>query len=170
MSNAASSAPRRRRAPADDVPELVTALLTASRVLVAVSARSLADVEDTVTVTQLRTLVVLDGHPGINLNRLAEILDVTASTAMRMIDRLLVADLVTRQDNPANRREVLLALTDEGRRIVERVTATRRAEIARIVTAMPTNRRAEMIAALRAFADAAGEAAPGPEDAAALGW
>src|SRR5665647_545120 len=38
--------------------ELVSALLTASRALVGVSARSLARVEDAVTITQFRTLVV----------------------------------------------------------------------------------------------------------------
>ena len=68
------------------------------------------------TLTQFRTLVVLDSHGVINLNRLADLLDVNSSTAMRMIDRLLAAELVTRQDNPANRREVLLDLTDAGRR------------------------------------------------------
>src|ERR1700749_2414830 len=88
--------------------ELVTAVLTASRVLVGVSARSLASVEDVVTVTQFRTLVVLDTHGQLNLNALAGLLDVTPSTALRMIDRLLVAGFVTRRDNPANRRKVLL--------------------------------------------------------------
>lgn len=153
-----------------DVAELVTAVLAASRVLVGVSARSLARVEDAVTVTQFRTLVVLDSHGAINLNRLAELLDVTPSTAMRMIDRLLVADLVTRSENPSNRREVQLDLTRSGRRLVQQVTAQRRREIARIVTAMPSAQRAELIAALRAFADAAGEPVPGSVDSGALGW
>ncbi len=121
---------------------MVTAILTASRVLVGVSARSLADVEDTVTLTQFRTLVVLNSHGMINLNRLADLLGVNSSTAMRMIDRLLAAELVTRQDNPANRREVLLDLTDEGRQLVQQVSDTRRAEIARIVKAMPAEANA----------------------------
>ena len=152
---------------AEDIDDLVTALLTASRVLVGVSARSLAHVEDAVTLTQVRTLVVLDSHGQINLNRLAELLDVNSSTAMRMIDRLLVADLVTRRDNPANRREVLLGLTRAGKRIVRQVTTVRRGEITRIVTAMPATQRGALIAALRAFADAAGEPDPGLS---ALGW
>lgn len=38
--------------------------------LVGVSARSLAEVEDTITVTQFRTLVVLDHHGQVDLNRL----------------------------------------------------------------------------------------------------
>ena len=153
-----------------DSHELVTAVLTASRVLVGVSARSLADVEDVVTVTQFRTLVVLDAHGQLNLNALAGLLDVTPSTALRMIDRLLVAELVTRRDNPANRREVLLDLTTAGKRIVDKVTARRRAEIAHIVTAMPQSQRAGLIKALRAFAAAAGEQQPHPDSPSDLGW
>jgi DNA-binding MarR family transcriptional regulator len=155
------------RAVQADVDELVTAVLTASRALVGVSARSLAELGESVTITQFRSLVVLDGHDGINLNGLAEELDVTASTAMRMIDRLLSVGLVTRQDNPVNRREVLLGLTEEGSELVDRVTRRRRADIAKIVTAMPAERRTELVAALHAFADAAGE--PHPRIS-SLGW
>jgi DNA-binding MarR family transcriptional regulator len=147
----------------------VTALLTASRVLVGVSARSLSDVESTVTVTQFRTLVVLDSGE-INLNGLAERLGVNSSTALRMIDRLLVAGLVTRRDNPETRREVLLGLSPEGRRLVRRVTRRRRAELARVVDAMPAQRRSELLAALRAFAEAAGEPEPSPDEVSTLAW
>ncbi len=152
------------------IDELVTAVLTASRVLVGVSARSLAEVEDTVTLTQFRTLVVLDNHEEINLNTLADLLSVTPSTAMRMINRLLTSGMVTRRDNPANRREVLLGVTDEGRRLVRQVTAKRRKEISHIVSRMPAARRDELVAALRAFADAAHEPEPRPEAAADMNW
>lgn len=145
------------RADAADVDELVTAVLTASRVLVGVSARSLAELEGTVTIPQFRTLVVLDRQDGINLNGLADELSVNASTAMRMVDRLLAAGLVTRVENPANRREVLLGLTTAARTLVTDVTRRRRTEIATIVSAMPAERRSELVAALHAFADAAGE-------------
>lgn len=143
----------------------MSALLTASRVLVGVSARTVAEVEDKVTLTQFRTMVVLDSHADINLNTLADLLEVTASTAMRMIDRLLVADLVTRRDNPENRREVLLGLSPAGQDIVRKVTARRRTEIARIVKSMPAEQHAALVTALRAFSEAAGE-----PDAAATAW
>ncbi len=155
---------------ATEVDAFVTALLTASRVLVGVSARSLADIEDTVTVTQFRTLVVLDGHGEISLSRLADLLGVNASTAMRTIDRLLAAGLVTRRDNPANRRTVLLGLTTAGKRVVGQVTARRRTEITRIVSAMPATQRSKLISALHAFADAAGEPEPPPDTMTGLGW
>src|SRR6476646_6000617 len=98
--------------------ELITALLTASRALVGVSARSLSQVEDAVTITQFRMLVVLDGHGETRLNQLAERLGVSSSTALRMVDRLIIAGLVTRQENQADRREVLIGLTAEGERLV----------------------------------------------------
>jgi DNA-binding MarR family transcriptional regulator len=165
-----ASRPRAGDRATADAQDLVTAVLTASRVLLGVAVRSLAEVEDTVTIPQFRTLVVLQAHGQMNLNRLAGLLDVTPSTALRMIDRLLAAELVSRRDNPDNRREVLLELTDAGRSIVERVTAKRRAEIARIVAGMPAGRRAELTAALRAFAEAADEPEPTSELSASIGW
>lgn len=158
MSGKSGVRPRKRLSErSGQIDELVGAVLTASRVLVAVSASSLAEIEETVTLTQFRTLVVLDTRGETNLNGLAEALDVNASTAMRMIDKLLMAGLVTRQENPANRREVVLGLTKEGGELVGRVTARRRAEIARIVRNMPTSLRDDLVKALTAFADAAGE-------------
>ncbi len=154
----------------DGADELVSALLTASRALVGVSARSLAYVEDKVTITQFRTLVVLEGHGDTRLNQLAERLAVTPSTALRMVDRLITAHLVTRQENKADRREVLIALTPEGARLVRDVTALRRAEIAAIVAAMPQKGRKDVVAALNAFTQAAGETTPPADTATRLGW
>lgn len=170
MNGKPSARPRRRQTERSGrVDELVTAVLTASRVLVAVSASSLAEIEETVTLTQFRTLVVLDTRGETNLNGLADALGVNASTAMRMIDKLLTAELVTRHDNPANRREVVLDLSRSGADLVRRVTDRRRADIARIVRKMPTSLRDELVEALTAFADAAGE--PHASGAAGvLGW
>jgi DNA-binding MarR family transcriptional regulator len=162
--------PRDAASDEEDTEAFVTALLTASRVLVGVSARSLSEIESAVTVTQFRTLVVLDRQGETNLSGLAASLGVNASTALRMIDRLLVAELVTRRDNPETRREVLLGLTPAGRRLVRRVTRRRRAELTRVVAAMPSGRRSELLAALRAFAEAAGEPEPSPDEVSALAW
>jgi DNA-binding MarR family transcriptional regulator len=169
MTSPAERRPRRRLSAANSqVDELANAVLTASRVLIGVSAASLADVEDAVTLTQFRTLVVLDGRGETNLNGLAEQLGVNSSTAMRMVDRLLAAGLVTRQDNPANRREVILALSPAGAALVGQVTDRRRAEITRIVRRMRPAQRDGLVRALSAFADAAGE--PDSAPASSLGW
>lgn len=156
----------------DDVDAVTRAVLTASRLLVAVSARSLAAAEDRVTLPQFRMLVVLSTHGAVNLVTAADLLGVNPSTAMRMIDRLIAADLVSRGVNPANRRETVLQLTPDGQRIVEDVTARRRDEIAAIVERMIPRQREALVDALTAFAEAGGEpAAPGRgPDLYPLGW
>ncbi len=145
---------------------MIAAVVTASRVLVAVSARSLGAVEETLTVPQFRMLVVLEAYGATNLSRLAELLAVNPSTAMRMADRLTSAGTIERTTDPSDRRAAKLVLTEAGHRVVHEVTSRRREEIAHIVSAMPPERREAMVEALQAFAVAAGER---PVDAAAYG-
>ncbi|MCK7621842.1 MarR family transcriptional regulator [Streptomyces sp. RS10V-4] len=155
-----------------DADAVTRAVLTASRVLVGISARSLAAAEDKVTLAQFRLLVALSAHGDTRLSGVAEILGVNPSTAMRMIDRLTAAGLTERQPNPANRRESLIHLTEDGHRIVDEVTTRRRADIAAIVSRMDPDQGQALVDALTAFAQAADEpAAPstGP-DAYPLGW
>jgi DNA-binding MarR family transcriptional regulator len=157
----------------EDVEAVTSAVLTASRLLVAVSARSLAAAEEHVTLPQFRMLVVLAGHAETKLVTLAERLAVNPSTAMRMVDRLTAAGLVSREVNPESRREVVLRLTGAGRHIVDQVTRQRREEIAAIVARMPPEQRTGLVSALRAFSEAGGEPPVGraARDAAApLGW
>ncbi|GIH62976.1 MarR family winged helix-turn-helix transcriptional regulator [Microbispora siamensis] len=151
----------------DDLEAVTTAVLTASRVLVSISARSLAAAEDRVTLPQFRMLLVV-GQGETKLVTLADKLGVNPSTAMRMAGRLAVAGLLKREVNPQNRRETLLRLTDNGRRIVDEVTARRKEEIAAILTRMPASRRQALIIAMREFNDAAGE--PPARIAFPLGW
>ncbi|MFH0522024.1 MarR family winged helix-turn-helix transcriptional regulator [Streptomyces sp. M41] len=157
----------------DDVDAVTGAVLTASRLLVAVSARSLAAVEERVTLPQFRMLVVLSTRGATKLVALADHLHVAPSTAMRMVDRLIAAGLADRQTNPGNRRETMLRLTAEGRRIVDDVTARRRAEITAIVERLSPTQRLALVEALNAFNEAGGEPlAPAPDDPEPhpLGW
>ena len=157
-----------------DTEEFVNALLTASRALVGVSARSLADVEEHVTLTQFRALVVLAAHGDGTLGQLAGRLGVNASTAQRQVDRLVRDGLVDRRENPQDRRQVAIALTQNGSRLVDAVTSRRRAAIARIVRDVPGADRHALIAALEAFASAADEpgtgSGSGSDEADRLGW
>ncbi|GGW28835.1 MarR family winged helix-turn-helix transcriptional regulator [Streptomyces xantholiticus] len=156
----------------DDVDAVTRAVLTASRLLVALSARSLAAVEDRVTLPQFRLLVVLSLEGPAKLVALADRLGVNPSTAMRMMDRLIAAGLADRQVNPDNRRETVLRLTREGRRIVEDVTAQRRMEIGAIVERLDPVQRAALVDALAAFTEAGGEPTVPDQDGELypLGW
>ncbi|HEX5119211.1 MAG TPA: MarR family transcriptional regulator [Pseudonocardiaceae bacterium] len=138
------------------------AVLSASRLLVGLSARSIASVDETITMPQFRLLVVLSTRGPLKLTVLAEYLDAKPPSVTRMIDRLVGAGLVDRQTSPVSRREVVLDLTDNGASVVTRVTQRRRREIARIIGRMPERQRAALIDAFEAFRDAGGEPAVDP--------
>lgn len=151
-----------------DVAVVTDAVLVASRVLVGVAARSLAAVAEQVTLPQFRMLVVLVRSGPMRTGDLAGALGVHPSTATRMTDRLHESGHVDRTTNPGNRREVILAATATGARLVTEVSARRYAEIAGIIATMPAHERSRLVTTLDAFNRAAGEPAPGA--AVPLGW
>lgn len=151
----------------EDRDDLVDAVLGASRALVAVAARSLADLAEDVTLAQYRALVELAARGPQRPADLASALGVDRSTATRMCDRLVRKQLVQRRRISADRRVVRISLTGAGRALVGEVTRRRRVEIAQILRRMSRAERASALAALRVFADAAGEV---PEQDWSLGW
>jgi len=146
----------------------IDAVLAACRVLVAISARSIAAVDGAVDVAQFRILVILAARRAVSLGELAESAGLHLSTASRMCDRLVGIGLLHRSDDPANRRQLILTLTPEGRRLVTRVMQRRRAALAPLLRQLSTTRRAELVAVLEEFATAGGEPAEG--DLWSMGW
>jgi len=143
------------------------AVLTASRVLVALAATSVREVESQVTLTQYRTLVVLQSRGPQTLQALAAELQVVPSTATRMCDRLVKKGLVERRSVAEDRREVELRITTDGAAIVSAVSRARRRELRKIVGRMSSSSRSTLVPALEEFARAAGEV---PETQWYLGW
>lgn len=147
--------------------EVVDAVLRASRALVGVAARSLAGLEGEVTLAQYRMLVLVCSRGPQRLADMAHALGVSPSTATRMSDRLVGKRLARRQRMSIDRRSVRVGATAAGRDLVGEVTRRRRAEIARIVATMRPESAELLIAALRSFAEAAGEV---PEQSWSAGW
>jgi DNA-binding MarR family transcriptional regulator len=137
--------------------DVVDAVLAASRVLLAVAARSVAGAGSDVTLPQYRALVVLASRGPQSLVELAAVLDVNPSTGTRMCDRLVRKSLIRRYRVAADRRTVRVSLTAAGAQLVRDVTSRRRAEIRQILKRLPKAQRSTVVNALHAFAEAAGE-------------
>jgi DNA-binding MarR family transcriptional regulator len=135
----------------------VDSVMRASRALVGIAAASVAEVDDTVTVPQLRVLMMVATRGPLNLAAVAAGLDVSASNASRICDRLLKAGLLDRRELPTDRRNVTLTLTDAGKALVDKVTRHRRSAITRILRGMGARERERLADALDSFAAAAGE-------------
>ncbi len=149
------------------VAELADVVLTASRVLVAVAARSLAAHETEVSLQQYRVLVVLASRGPLRPVDLAGALGVDPSTATRMCDRLVDKRLISRRRQGSDRREVRLDLGERGRSLVAEVTDRRRVEIARILDEVPPSERQGLVDSFRSFGRAAGEV---PDDEWPRSW
>ncbi len=147
--------------------EATDAVLLTSRTLVGVAARSLAATEDTITLVQYRALVNLSATAKQNVQSLAGALGIRPSTATRLCDRLILKGYIDRTPSKSSRREVTLALSEEGRALVRAETARRRRAIRCIVERLDLETQLEVIDALGALSEAA---EGGPDHAWRLGW
>jgi len=153
--------------PEIDSEAIVDAVLSSSRVLVAVAARSLGDVAEEVTLTQYRTLVVLASRGPQSLAELADAVDVTPPTATRMCDRLIKKGLIVRRHERGDRRLIRLTLAKDGRKLVDAVTQRRRTEISHLMGAIPLEQQSALVDSLQRLTAAAGEV---PEQDWSTGW
>lgn len=139
--------------------EIVESLAAISRVLVGLTARTLAHLDVDVTLSQHRTLVLLASHGPLRTVDLAAALQVHPSTATRACDRLIGKGLVARHHGEADRRVAWLGLTEAGKDLVGAVMRRRTAEIRELVRAATVTGREPAVDALRALVSAAGEPA-----------
>ncbi|MGH3492323.1 MAG: MarR family transcriptional regulator, partial [Sciscionella sp.] len=107
--------------------QLVEEVLAATQTLVAMSTQSLGDLAHEVSAAQYRALDALAVHGRLQMAELAQLLGVRPSTAGRMCDRLVARRLVGRRRAPQDRRIVMVALSSNGRRVVEAASEHRRA-------------------------------------------
>lgn len=132
--------------------DTVSALLTVSRALVALSAQSLVEVEDTLTLSEFRALVALRSHGAERPHGLSTRLGFTAATTARIAERMVELGLVT-EDGTEGR----LRLSRNGVEVVDAVTSRRRALLTDVVGRMTEDEQRDLVDALLAFARAGGE-------------
>jgi DNA-binding MarR family transcriptional regulator len=112
----------------------------------------------------LVTLARLGGESGVSQRRLADELRLTPGTVSVRIDRLVEDGLVTREPDPAARRNVLVALTPRGRELFERAVPAHLANESRLVSAL-TEPEQKLLADLlrKLLVEFEGSAAPEPD-------
>jgi DNA-binding MarR family transcriptional regulator len=133
----------------------VDAVMRASKVLVAITAYAMADIEDVVTLPQFRVLVMASADRSLNLRSVADGLGVHPSNATRACDRLVAAGLLDRREDPDDRRQIVLSLTEAGQRLIDSVMSRRRTAIGDVLAEIPADRRIGLTGDLNAFSDAA---------------
>ncbi len=73
------------------------------------------------TIGQIRAIFCLDGPSPLSMSALAQRLGITLPAATYVVDRLVRAGFVARQESPSDRRFVDCFLTEQGQALVQRL-------------------------------------------------
>lgn len=76
------------------------------------------------TKTQLMVIVALSRYPGITMSELSEKISTSREQASRAVSPLVRRQLISRDTNELNRRQINMELTDDGRRYLTHIKET----------------------------------------------
>ncbi len=138
--------------------DAVAALLSTSQTLAALTSQAVSGTGTEVTAVQMRTLTTIAQAGAAPAGVLAATLGVHPSTFTRTIDRLQGYGWVQRGANPANRREVLVSLTPEGKKVLSSVTRRQRQAVSRALNRLSAGEQDQLIDSLQLLERASTEA------------
>jgi DNA-binding MarR family transcriptional regulator len=95
-------------------------------------------------IPQFRTLLYISRNPGVSLQSVAHHLGLTSPTVCRIVDGLVLDQLVRREPSPKDRRKITLTMTDQGQKILEQAHNATQARLAEILAHL-TQEEGEMV-------------------------
>jgi DNA-binding MarR family transcriptional regulator len=107
------------------------------------------------TIIQLKSLFFIDSEGSTNFRKLASALGVTPPDVTRIVDRLVEQGMVTRRENPEDRRMQLLQATKKGKALLAKLRENRTTHLYRILTHLSTDELNTVAQGLRALVRAA---------------
>ena len=109
-----------------------------------------------VTLAQCHAIVEIGRRGKINLNDLADLLDVDKSTMSRTINNLVESGLAARDLDGADRRYVVIQLTEEGQRFFERTEGSMERYFQGVLSRIPEDKRDQVLESLTLLTKAIG--------------
>ena len=133
--------------------DLTDLLVNASRALVAISAKSIAIIEDQVTLSQYRILIILISEGAQTPTLLSRMLNLQPYIVTRLCDQLFEKTLINRAPSDKDRRKIFVSITPKGRHLVEKVIKVRKRSFQDIVEKIPLGQRVHVELGFRNFAE-----------------
>jgi len=112
-------------------------------------------IDSGLTLTQLRSLFLIANKGSTNFRKLAEALGVTPSNVTGIVDRLVEQGLVSRTQNPEDRREMTLQATDKGQALVSNLKEVGIKHMTQILSLLNLEELSALAQGLSAFIKAA---------------
>ncbi|MFB4307140.1 MarR family winged helix-turn-helix transcriptional regulator [Actinomadura sp. GTD37] len=142
----------------DDVAAAVERVLSTTALL---WSRAEQGLEPAISPIQLRAVEAISRAGQLNLGGLAEELGAIPSSTSRLCDRLEAAGLIMREPARADRREIIVRLSDQGEQLHAQLVRRRRAAVRDVLVLLSPGSRARLIDALTEFGQASERRAPG---------
>jgi DNA-binding MarR family transcriptional regulator len=114
-------------------------------------------VSGNVTFAQMRILWILELQGACPLSRVAQTAGISNSTATELADRLAAGDYVRRERSAADRRQVILALRPNGRKMLEEFAQRRRERFEKLLRVVNRSDVARLAAALETVNEIVGK-------------
>ncbi len=103
------------------------------------------------TIAQLKSLFFIEFGGRSNLSQLAAALGVTPPNVTRIAERLVKQKLVSRNENPENRRMLLLQVTDKGKALLDKLRESGLSRMSGILNQLSTEELAALAKGLAAI-------------------
>jgi DNA-binding MarR family transcriptional regulator len=116
--------------------------------------------ENELTMPQYKTMLVLYCTERASMGALADTLGTGVSTVTGIVDRLVEHGLVTREEDPADRRVVVGRLTPAGAALVDRLILATRGYLTRVIETLSNDELRLVAEAMTLLRDAATRAVP----------
>ena len=118
--------------------ELIDEIIQLQRQVNRALRQSESDVwmELSLTIVQLKSLFFISKEGSTNFTRLAQALRVTPSNVTGIVDRLVGQGLVSRQENPENRRMLLLQTTAQGEELLTRLRERKIGQLTKLLSCL----------------------------------
>jgi DNA-binding MarR family transcriptional regulator len=112
-------------------------------------------IDSGLTLTQLKSLFLITNKGSTNFRKLAKALGVTPSNVTGIVDHLVEQGLVTRTQNPEDRREMTLQATDKGQALVSNLKEVGIKHMTQILSLLSLRELSALAQGLSAFIKAA---------------
>ena len=112
------------------------------------------------TVPQFRTLAFVNRNKGSSLCEVADHMGLTSPSMSTLVDGLIERGMMTREEHPADRRRVRLAVTSRGNTILETTTRETLTYLAKKLSNLTLDNREAIVKAMETLRLVFGNSAP----------
>ncbi len=99
--------------------------------------RNIFDTESVITPLQLEASLYLRMHPKSTVSALGGYLQLSSSAIAQLTDRLAKSGFIKRENNPRDRRSVILSLTPRGEQVFSRLHKARIEKMEELIALLP---------------------------------